>query len=134
VYTVSTTHDTLHISSPILSIPQNGTEPLSYGLEQNYPNPFNPSTRIKYTVGGGGEAGAGGSQPASGLAGGLGTSKTSLIVYDLLGRQVAVLVNEAKGPGSYEASFDAGGLATGMYVYRLTTGAFVQSRKMLLIR
>jgi hypothetical protein len=121
VYTGSTTHDTLHISSPILSIPQNATEPLRYGLEQNHPNPFNPSTRIKYTVG-------------ESRVEGRGASHVSLVVYDLMGREVAVLVNEAKRPESYEASFDAGGLATGLYLYRLTTGAFVQSRKMLFIR
>jgi len=56
------------------------------------------------------------------------------VVFDLLGREVAVLVNERKAPGSYEATFDANGLASGVYVYRLTAGSFVQSRKMVLVK
>jgi hypothetical protein len=100
--------------------------PASYSLMQNYPNPFNPATRIKYTVGGAGETGAGGS--------GLGASNTKIVVYDMLGRQVAVLVDEKKAPGSYEVSFDGGQLASGMYIYRLTAGSFVQTRTMLLLK
>ena len=57
-----------------------------------------------------------------------------LVVYDLLGREVAVLVNEGKGPGTYEVAFDGNGLASGVYVYRLTAGSFVQSRKMVLVK
>jgi endoglucanase len=100
--------------------------PLAFSLQQNYPNPFNPSTRIKYTVGGTGETGARGW--------GLGASKTSLIVYDLLGREVAVLVNERKAPGSYELSFDARGLSSGIYIYRLTAGSYIQTRTMVLLK
>jgi hypothetical protein len=92
-----------------------------FALQQNYPNPFNPLTIIKYTVGG-----AGGS--------GLGTRDVSLIVYDVLGREVRVLVNEKKAAGSYVARFDGNGLATGVYVYRLTAGPLVQSKKMLLLK
>jgi bacterial leucyl aminopeptidase len=95
--------------------------PSASGLCQNYPNPFNPSTRIKYTVGG-----TGGS--------GLGTSKISLIVYDLLGREVAVLVNERKLPGNYEVTFDGFRLSSGVYICRLTVGGFVASKRMLLLR
>ena len=65
---------------------------------------------------------------------GLGTSKTSLIVYDLLGRQVAVLVNEKKAPGNYEVQFDGKGLASGVYFYRMQAGDFTQTRKLCLIR
>ncbi len=90
-------------------------------LFQNYPDPFNPVTTIKYTVGGTRGQGSG-------------VSRTTLVVYDLLGRQVATLVDEIKAPGSYEVRFDASGLASGVYVYRLTAGAFMQSRKMLLIK
>jgi hypothetical protein len=57
-----------------------------------------------------------------------------LTVYDLLGREVAVLVDERMAPGSYETKFDAASLPSGTYIYRLTAGAFVQSRKMLLLR
>ncbi len=95
--------------------------PELFALEQNYPNPFNPLTIVHYTVGG-----AGGS--------GLGARNTRLVVYDLLGREVAVLVNEKKEPGSYEVSFDASGLSSGVYIYRLTAGAFMQSRTMILMK
>lgn len=96
-------------------------EPSIFQLSQNYPNPFNPKTSIKYTVGG-----TKGQGP--------GISKIRLVVYDLLGREVAVLVNEPKAAGSYELTFDGSGLASGMYIYRLTAGSFVQSRKMVLVK
>ena len=57
-----------------------------------------------------------------------------LSVYDLLGREVVVLVNERKGPGTYTAHFNAAGMASGVYVYRLSAGEFVQSRKMVLVK
>jgi hypothetical protein len=95
--------------------------PLSFGLEQNYPNPFNPLTIIKYTIGGAG-------------GWGLGASEVQLVMYDLLGREVATLVNERKQPGTYEVTFDGRSLASGVYFYRLRAGSFVASRKMLLVR
>jgi hypothetical protein len=94
--------------------------PTSTSLLQNYPNPFNPSTRIKYTVGGTGDQSPGVS--------------VKLVVYDLLGREVKVLVDERRAAGSYEDTFDGSGLASGIYVYRLTAGSFVQSRKMILLK
>ncbi len=99
------------------------TEPIpaSYALMQNYPNPFNPLTVINYTIGG-----TGGQGP--------GVTDVSLVVSDVLGREVAVLVNERKAPGTYQVSFDGSGLSSGMYIYRLTAGSFVRSRKMLLLR
>jgi len=57
-----------------------------------------------------------------------------LAVYDLLGKEVATLVNERKAPGSYEVTFDGGRLASGVYFYRLTAGSFVQTRAMLLLK
>jgi hypothetical protein len=90
-------------------------------LFQNYPNPFNPFTIIEYNV-----AGAGGS--------GLGARNTRLVVYDLLGREVAVLVNERKAPGSYEVPFDARGLPSGVYYYRLMAGTYVRTRAMMLVK
>jgi hypothetical protein len=90
------------------------TVPLLWSLEQNYPNPFNPTSHIGYQIS---ELGY-----------------VKLAVYDLLGRQVTVLVNERKKPGRYEATFDATGLASGTYLYRLTAGSFVQTRKMLVIK
>jgi photosystem II stability/assembly factor-like uncharacterized protein len=83
-------------------------------LSQNYPNPFNPATTVKFRI--------------------LQGEFTSLRVYDLLGREVATLVDEVKNPGTYTARFDGTHLASGMYYYRLTTGGRVETRKMLLVR
>jgi hypothetical protein len=88
--------------------------PRKFSLNQNYPNPFNPHTTIKYEL----------SQ----------SSMTCLSVYDVLGREVSVLVNEWKNAGSYELKFDASGLSSGVYLYRLQAGDVVQSRKLLLLR
>ena len=95
--------------------------PKTSSLSQNYPNPFNPVTRIRYTVGGNRGEGFGGSD-------------VSLVVYDILGRQVAVPVNEKKQPGTYSVQFGGSGLASGVYFYRLTVGNFVQTRKMVLAK
>jgi chitinase len=97
-----------------------GMPPPTSELLQNYPNPFNPATVIRYAVAG-----------ARGW--GLGTINVRLAVYDLLGREVAVLVNESKPPGNYEVAFNAAGLASGVYFYRLTTGNFVQTRSMVVL-
>jgi hypothetical protein len=81
---------------------------VSARLEQNFPNPFNPSTVIRYQI------------PAAGNA--------RLSVHDLLGRQVAVLVEGRIGPGTHEATFHAASLASGIYFYRLQAGEFVQTK------
>ena len=99
------------------------TAPTEYVLMPNYPNPFNPSTTIGYTV-----PGTGSRHEA------IGNGWVRLSVYDILGREVAVLVNEKKAPGSYTVRFDAGGLASGVYLYRLTAGGFSQTRTMALTR
>ncbi len=95
--------------------------PTKFALSQNYPNPFNPTTKMSFVIGH--------------------SSLVSLNVYDVLGREVATLVNEKLGPGNHERAFDAGGLPSGVYFYRLiaqrvesSTGEFVSTRKMLLIR
>ena len=104
--------------------------PNEFVLEQNYPNPFNPTTKIRFSI------------PASSLnpfSKGEGTL-VSLKVYDILGNEVATLVNESKEPGYYEVEFSIGsfrnasGLASGVYIYRLTAGNFVASRKMMLLK
>jgi photosystem II stability/assembly factor-like uncharacterized protein len=83
-------------------------------LFQNYPNPFNPGTTIRYRVSG--------------------DREVRLVVYDLLGREVAVLVDGAKPPGDYEVTFDAAGLASGVYIYRLRAGEYSAEKRMLVIR
>jgi hypothetical protein len=96
------------------AVSETGNVSAQYSLTQNYPNPFNPSTVISYQL------------PAG--------SFVTLKVYDILGREVATLVNEVKPPGTYTVRFDASGLASGVYVYRLTAGDFVQTCKMLVIK
>ncbi len=92
-----------------------------FTLEQNYPNPFNPSTMIQYTV-----AGARGQ--------GLGASEVRMVIYDVLGRAVATLVNARQAAGSYEVKFDGSQLASGIYFYRLSAGGFTSVRKMTLVK
>mgnify|MGYP002626210793 FL=1 len=88
--------------------------PDGFLLQQNYPNPFNPSTKIKFAI------------PNS--------SFVKLAVYDMLGREAAVLVNENLNAGSYEYTFDGADLSSGMYFYTLRSGEFTQTKKMNLIK
>jgi choice-of-anchor B domain-containing protein len=88
--------------------------PLRYSLGQNYPNPFNPSTTIRYEM------------QDAGFA--------SLKVYDVLGREVAELVNEVQTAGPHQVSFGGAGLASGVYFYRLAAGGFTVTRRMLLAK
>ncbi len=88
--------------------------PKQFALEQNYPNPFNPASTISFDV------------PMQ--------SDVLLRVYDMLGNEVATLVNEEKSAGRYEVSFNAVGLASGVYIFRLIAGAFVETKKMVLLR
>jgi len=97
---------TVEMVSPVI--------PASYTLHQNYPNPFNPSTTIEFAL------------PKSAFV--------TLRVYDLLGRQVGELVSEKLGPGTYKTQWDARGLASGVYFYRLQAGEFVQTKKLLLLK
>jgi endo-1,4-beta-xylanase len=85
-----------------------------FALSQNFPNPFNPKTVVRSQL--------------------PGASQVRLVVYDLLGREVAVLVDGQRAAGSYQDTFDASGLASGVYIYRLTAGAYVETRQMILIR
>jgi hypothetical protein len=88
--------------------------PKTFALAQNYPNPFNPTTSIKYSV------------PKQSLV--------KLVVYDLIGREVATLVNGMKQPGNYEVNFDASNLASGAYFYRIEAGDFKDVKKMVLLK
>lgn len=92
-----------------------------FSLSQNYPNPFNPITKIKYTI-------------PSVIANEVKQSLVTLKVYDVLGREVATLVDEYKPAGSYEVEFLGNGLSSGIYFYRLKTDGFVETKKMLLIK
>ena len=87
---------------------------LDFSLAQNYPNPYNPSTKISFTL------------PHY--------EKTSLIIYDVLGREISVLFNREMSAGEYEISFDGSSLPSGIYFYRLTSGNYSQIRKMLMVK
>lgn len=106
---------------PVAVREEQGRVPSRFMLGQNFPNPFNPTTKITFTVAGGGDRHGGGAH-------------IRLAVYDVLGREVAVLVDEGKVPGSYTVGFDAGGLAAGEYLCRMTAGGFVQSLRMMLVK
>jgi len=88
--------------------------PKQFALEQNYPNPFNPTTLIRFDI------------PV--------TSKVSLKVFNLLGQEVATLVNEVKSAGRYEVQFDGAGLSSGVYFYRLVAGGYSSMKKLVLLR
>jgi hypothetical protein len=88
--------------------------PKDYKLNQNYPNPFNPSTNIRF-----------------------GLSKSSnvkLSVYDILGNEVTVLVNNRLNPGTFEVHWDASNFASGVYFYKLQTDGFAETKKMLMVK
>jgi hypothetical protein len=88
--------------------------PTVYDLVQNFPNPFNPSTSVRFSI------------PEAGLV--------TLKVYSLLGEEVATLVNEFKNAGNYNVNFDASGLTSGVYVYRISAGNYTASKKMMLMK
>lgn len=89
-------------------------KPTTFALNQNYPNPFNPSTSIQYSV--------------------AGSQYVSLKVFNVLGKEVAVLVNEKKESGTYTVDFTEANLSGGAYFYRLQAGDFVQTKKMILLK
>ena len=90
------------------------TKPNSFLLYQNYPNPFNPNTTIKYNI------------PEQ--------SFISIKLFDVLGREVRTLVNEEKAIGNYEVDFEAFNLPSGIYIYRLQAGDFIETKKMVLLK
>jgi hypothetical protein len=93
--------------------------PNQFILEQNYPNPFNPSTKIKFTI------------PQDERRE---TKNVSLKVFDVLGNEVATLVDEYKPAGSYDVEFDASRLSSGVYFYQLKAGEYIQTKKMMFLK
>jgi hypothetical protein len=120
--------ETINYSSlTITSIDDEGETPTEFTLGQNYPNPFNPVTKIKYTI------------PSVTLRWqshrhAQGDILVSLKVFDVLGNEVATLVNEIKPSGVYEVEFDASYFPSGVYFYQLRAGDFIESKKMTLIK
>jgi hypothetical protein len=103
-----------YLSSVGVNENSNISSTIEFTLAQNYPNPFNPSTKISWQ------------SPVSG--------HQTLKVYDVLGNEVASLINEYKPAGNYQVNFDASNLSSGIYFYQLKTGSFIQTRKMTLIK
>jgi len=99
---------------PVTTVRTYSQSPNEFSLFQNYPNPFNPTTVIRYQL------------PVA--------SNVRLVVYDILGREVAVLVNEKKAPGNYQVTFDGSNLASGVFFYRFQAGDFVATKRLLLLK
>lgn len=101
------------IDTPV-GVEETPSVPSSFRLEQNYPNPFNPSTVIRYSV------------PKTGLV--------NISVFNLLSQEVKILVNEVKSAGAHEVSFNASNLSSGIYLYRLQSGKFTETKRMVLVK
>ena len=98
-----------------IGVNQISTEiPVSYMIHQNYPNPFNPKTNIKFNIAR------------------LGNVK--IVIYDVMGREIQILVNEKLQPGTYHVTFDGSNLAGGIYFYKFTAGEFASTKKMIMIK
>jgi hypothetical protein len=91
-----------------------GPEPVTWALKQNYPNPFNPSTTIRYNI------------PRQ--------SFVTLKIFDLLGREVATLVNDMKRAGTHSVKWDASRLSSGVYFYTITAGTYRETKRMILMK
>ena len=114
-FTVTLLQASIDAVRGVSSVDERGFTPFKFELSQNYPNPFNPTTQIAYTI-----------QKAG---------KVELKIYDVLGREVMTLVNKEMTPGKYTADFDAGNLASGVYIYRIQAGSeFAAVKKMVLIK
>ena len=98
----------------ITNIEESDNEILSYSLSQNFPNPFNPITTINYTI------------PK--------TSNVSIKLFNILGEEIATLVNETKNAGNYSILFNAIGLSSGIYFYQIKTNDFIATRKFTLTK
>ena len=101
-------------NSFVTSVGNDVVNPASFELAQNFPNPFNPTTSIRYTVGK--------------------ADNVSLTVYNMLGQEIASVVNQFQTAGSYTVNFDASKLASGMYLYKIQSGSFSDVKKMMLLK
>lgn len=99
---------------PLVGVEEDQFQATDFKLEQNYPNPFNPTTNFPFSI--------------------AKIQFVSLKVFDILGREVEIFVNEVKHPGTYTVTWDAAGLPSGIYICRLSAGSFVQTRKLVLLR
>ena len=116
------------ISNIVTDVFADNSLPGEFILEQNFPNPFNPTTTIRFSL----------PDNRNGQSNSL--QNVSLKIYDMLGREVSTLIDEEKAPGNYEVKFNAKGLASGVYIYRLQSGdshsgeVFIQSKKLILLK
>jgi hypothetical protein len=110
----ATSGDGVFKNTGVTDIGNDGTVLNNFHLEQNFPNPFNPSTSIQYAIGS--------------------TQFVSLKIYDVLGNEIATLVNEEQNAGSHSIDFNASQLGSGVYFYRLETGIFSETKSMILIK
>jgi hypothetical protein len=118
IFTANPVHEALKAAYFPTSVDVEGMDitelPTRVSLEQNYPNPFNPTTNIRYSI--------------------AETASVHLSVYDTVGKEVAILVNQVKNPGSYIVSFDASHLSSGVYLYQLRTGDHVETKRLVLVK
>jgi len=123
-FIISTDQDTVQnivlilVPTSVDNIVETVTE---FNLAQNYPNPFNPATVIRYNI------------PVAALSS-VEVQHVTLKVYDILGKEVATLINKEQAPGTYEVKFDASQLSSGIYFYQLTSGEFKETKKMLMLK
>jgi hypothetical protein len=103
-----------NVSVTVLTSSEDLNNPNVYSLAQNYPNPFNPSTLIQYSI----------AEPGN----------VTLEVYNMLGQKVAQLVNGTQNAGAHTIQFDASALSSGVYIYQLKSGSYLETRKMMLIK
>jgi photosystem II stability/assembly factor-like uncharacterized protein len=101
-------------TNALTGVKEKGAAPSGFTLDQNYPNPFNPSTTIRYTL------------PSA--------ANVTLKIYNMLGQDIAMPVNERQEPGSKSVRFDASRLSSGVYIYRLTAGLFVETKRMMVVK
>jgi hypothetical protein len=104
----------VYLRKILSGVKPSGEVATGFALNQNYPNPFNPATKIDYTV--------------------AQATHVTIRVYNVLGEEVATLLNEEIQPGTYQATFDASRMASGVYYYKMTAGSFTETKKMMFVK